>query len=153
MKKMGEHYEYCVAHQIELTYPFGTITVKSDLEKQIYDRPAYFYNKIREKMYRRKVHIKPRGKYAVINHKGPYDTLPKSYEILADYINNSNLQIAGNAYEQEILSYLAAKDPSELSYRLPLKLYQKLKGKVPLDCYFAAPPSLIIYVTIINFIN
>ena len=122
VKKMGEHYDYCAAHQIELTYPFGTITIKSDLEKQIYDRPAYFYNKLGKKCTGERVHIKPRGKYAVINHKGPYDTLPKSYEILADYINNSNLKIAGNAYEQEMLSYLAAEDPSEYIIQIAIEV-------------------------------
>lgn len=41
MKKMGDYYEYCAAHYIELTYPSGTIIIKADLENQIYDKPAY----------------------------------------------------------------------------------------------------------------
>lgn len=122
IKKMGEHYEYCAAHHIELTYPSGTIIVKADLENQIYNKPAFFYNKLGKKQRGEKVHIKPRGQYAVINHKGGYDMLPSSYETLVNYINVSHLHIAGNAYEQEMLSYLATEDPSEYIIQIAIEV-------------------------------
>ncbi len=126
VKKMGEHFDYCAVHHIEYEYPVGAIISKSHLIQGIYDKPDYFFNKLTNKLTDRlndgRVHIRPKGKYAVINHKGSYGMLPKSYKILCNYITEQHMTIMGNAYEQEILSYLAIKNSDEYVIRITIQV-------------------------------
>lgn len=122
VKNMGEHFDYCVDHHIEYTCPSGIIIGKDYLERGIYNKPEFFFNKLLKKQKGEKVHIKPRGKYAVMNHKGGYDMLPKSYGVLANYIKENHLSITGNAYEYEILSYLAAEDPLDYIIQIAIQV-------------------------------
>ena len=122
VKNMGEHFDYCADHHIEYTYPSGIIIGKDHLELGIYDKPDFFFNKLVKKQKGEKVHVKPKGKYVVINHKGGYDMLPKSYEVLANYIKENRMSITGNAYEQEILSYLAAEEPSDYIIQIAIQV-------------------------------
>lgn len=113
VQKMGDHFDYCAVHHIEVEYPVGMIITKTHLEQGVYDKPAYFFNKLRHKYNDERVHVKPKGKYAMINHKGPYESLPESYEILRNYIVQQHMTIIGNAYEQDILSYLSVENPAD----------------------------------------
>lgn len=122
VKNMGEHFDYCADHHIEFTYPSGIIISKDHLEREIYDKPEFFFNKLVKKQKGDKVHVKPKGKYVIMNHKGGYDMLPKSYEILAKYMKENQLSIIGNAYEQDILSYLAVEDPSDYIIQIAIQI-------------------------------
>ena len=122
VKNMGEHFDYCADHHIEYTYPSGIIIGKDHLERGIYNKPEFFFNKLLKKQKGEKVHVKPKGKYAVINHKGGYDMLPKSYVALVNYIKENRLSIIGDAYEQEILSYLSVEDPSDYIIQIAIQV-------------------------------
>lgn len=119
-KIIGEHFDYLLRHDIQYEYPTGVIISQSHLQQRIYNLPDYFYNKLIGKQKDKRLHIKPKGTYAVINHKGSYGTLPQSYEMLCHYIEEQRLSIIGNGYEQEILCYLAVEDPAEYIIRIAI---------------------------------
>lgn len=122
VRKIGEHFDYCSTHHIEYEYPVGSIISKDHLRKGIYDKPDYFFNKLIGSLEDERVHIKPKGQYAIICHKGSYGMLPKAYKILCNYIKEQHMIIIGNAYEQEILSYLAVKDSAEYIIRISIQV-------------------------------
>lgn len=122
VRKIGEHFDYCSTHHIEYEYPVGSIISKDHLRKGIYDKPNYFFNKLIGSLEDERVHIKPKGQYAIICHKGSYGMLPKAYKILCNYIKEQHMIIIGNAYEQEILSYLAVKDSAEYIIRISIQV-------------------------------
>ncbi len=126
VQRMGEHYIYCTVHQIAYEYPVGTIITKSHIEQGIYNKPDYYFNKLTDRLTdsinNERVHIRPKGKYAVINHKGSYGSLPESYEILCNYIKEQHMTVVGNSYEQEILTYLAIKNSDEYIIRIAIQI-------------------------------
>lgn len=122
VKKIGDHFDYCAVHHIEYEYPVSTIITKSHLEQGIYDKPDYFFNKLRHKYNDERVHVKPKGQYAIINHKGSYGSLPASYEILHNFIVQQHMTIIGNAYEQEVLSYLSVGNSADYVINIAIQV-------------------------------
>lgn len=122
VKKIYKIFDYCDEHQIDYDFPIGAIICKTSVEDGVYD-PDYYTNKINYKHKCELLHIKPKGTYCIMNHKGPYEALPESYEKLKSYIASNNLSIMGNAYEYELLSYLAVGDPDKYVIQIAIQIH------------------------------
>ncbi|MEK4349148.1 MerR family transcriptional regulator [Paenibacillus sp. FSL P4-0184] len=122
VRKVYRIFDYCDEHHLEYDFPIGSIICKSSLEEGDYD-PDYYCNKINEKHNGELLYIKPKGKYLIMNHKGSYETLPASYEKLKSYIAENDLHITGNAYEYELLSYLAVGDPDKYVIQIAIQTF------------------------------
>lgn len=70
---------------------------------------------------------KPKGLYAVINHRGPYETMYKTYIVLKKYIKDNRLDIVENAYSVDLLSYFAERNPD--NYVIRISVGVKMLGK------------------------
>ena len=131
VQKIGQHFHYCAAHHIEYEYPVGVIITREHLEQEIYDKPDYFFNKLRKNCSDAHVQIKPAGTYAIWHHKGSYGALPQSYAALCQYIKQQHFVISGNSYEQEILSYLSVENPEE--YIITIAIEVSPRSSTPRD--------------------
>ena len=87
-------------------FPLGTIILKDNLCRDSFQKD-YYCRRISSPVPDPLLFIKPAGTYALINHKGSYETIAKSYQMLKAYIKESGRSITGNAYEHELLNYLA----------------------------------------------
>lgn len=122
LEKLREHFQYCGEQSDYCELLLGTIINKDNLEKGLYEYPDYYSNRIVHKIESDRFHIKPKGTYAVIIHKGAYSELPKSYDLLKKFISKKNMKICGNAYENDMLGYLAAGDPNEYVIKISIPI-------------------------------
>lgn len=53
--------------------------------------------------------IRPRGLYAVMEHRGPYQSLPRAYEALLMFIRQNGYTVTGHGYESDLLGYAAVR--------------------------------------------
>lgn len=111
--KIYDQYKYCFENNLICALPTGSIISKNNIKNGIYDKPDYFFSQINYKYESEWLYIKPNGKYAIIDHKGPYKNISASYEKLRDYILKNHLSIIGNAYECGLLDYIAVGDPDK----------------------------------------
>ena len=98
--------EYLEANLLGEEYPLGSIILKENLCCNSYEEDFYC-SKLSAPIQNPLLFVKPAGTYAMLNHKGSYETLCHSYSVLKDYIKKTGLQITGNSYEHELLNYLA----------------------------------------------
>lgn len=87
-------------------FPLGTIILKDNLCQDSF-REDYYCSRISSPVADPLLFIKPAGTYALVNHKGSYETIAESYQMLKAFIKKSGRSIIGNAYEHELLNYLA----------------------------------------------
>ncbi len=52
---------------------------------------------------------RPRGLYAVMEHRGPYRPLPRAYEKLLTFIRQHGYKVTGHGYESDLLGYAAVR--------------------------------------------
>ena len=122
LNRIREHFEYCDRQNFYCELPFGCIITEKKLARKDYLIPDYYSNKIDEPFDENRLHIKPAGTYAILFHKGPYEELSLSYEKLREFIEDNQYRICGNAYEKDMLSYLAAENPQEYVIRISIQV-------------------------------
>lgn len=118
---INNHFSYCEEKHIYNEYPFGAIVLKDTLCKGLCFE-SFYYSKLDTPIQDERLFIKPKGQYVTMLHQGYYDTRDKAYKILFDYIENNNLTICGNSYEQELISYLAIKDINKLVLEISIQI-------------------------------
>lgn len=65
---------------------------------------------------------RPQGRYAVLQHYGPYDNLPQSYERLMEYIRSEGWTVQGNAYETELIGYICQPDAADYVIEIAIEV-------------------------------
>lgn len=120
--KTNERYKYCLEHGLYEALPAGFITNKNNLDKIQSIKPDYFFFQINSRHDCEQLYIKPKGKYAVIDHKGSYESMASAYDTLKAYIAAEQLSISGNAYEFELLGYLAVGNPENYVIELAIEV-------------------------------
>jgi len=111
-RKFVEYRSHCDEQMIDYEFPVWTILRQEHFEAGEY-YPDYFGNKIKAPISGEMILIKPNGMYAVMNHRGSYESMPKTYSILKEYIEKEGLQVCGPAYALDLLSYFAESNPDE----------------------------------------
>ncbi|MFS0869091.1 MerR family transcriptional regulator [Paenibacillus xylanilyticus] len=110
--KLIEHRNRCESDQINYEFPLWTIVSQDHFEADQY-YPDYFGNKTEATIEGESVFIKPAGLYAVMEHRGSYESMPVTYALLKQYIQAQSLTICGHAYAVELLSYFTENNPDD----------------------------------------
>lgn len=111
-RRMGEHMKKCEKFGLKNRAVFGSIISKSNVLSGCQEENAYFSRipegtKWSEKLGSENLRIKPAGYYAEVNHKGDYSTFGQGLKCLIDYIEKEELEIIGDGYTYDMISYLA----------------------------------------------
>lgn len=113
LKAVADYFKYCEKQSYNCDLALGGIIGKEKLVREEYTKPDYYCRQVDRPYRSEKMHRKPRGMYVVMFHQGDYDALPQSYRMLAQYLSDRNMEICGNAYEYDMLNYLAVSDPEK----------------------------------------
>ena len=105
ISRFNELYEY------EL---IGGIRMKDTLKAGDFESYNNFYIKI-SKYVKGDLHIKEKGRYLVLYHKGNFEKVDTSYKIILDYIDQNNIKTYDEFYEDVVIDHLAV-----LSYDLKI---------------------------------
>ena len=126
MEKIYRHYRFCLDKGLSETLTSGFITKKCNLGliSRHYYEADHFFCEISQKYDSDLFFTKPKGKYAIMYHQGPYDTIADTYEKLFDYIKSESLAIIGNAYEFELIGFLNSNDPDKYVVRVAIEVDQ-----------------------------
>ncbi|MBU3175313.1 MerR family transcriptional regulator [Clostridium estertheticum] len=121
LKKVSELYKYCTDNNFVQSYPNGIILSKDTIENgltELFEKADYFFFKTDYRCDSEWLYIKPKGKYVISGHEGPYESLPDSYEKLKNYINKKDLTIIGNTYEYYITTGTSEKYVIEIAIQV-----------------------------------
>ena len=110
--KIRDHFRFCEENRVGDELPFGAILSRENVEKGWY-KESWYFSRVNRQYEGERFFLKPRGTYAIVEHKGSYESMDGSYEKLKRFIEKKGLRICGNAYEHELLSYFAVPDPSQ----------------------------------------
>ncbi len=101
--RFAEYFEFYRAQERVPLLPFGFILGEEDvLQEQLQGR--YFFSKATRSTPRSLLHLKPKGKYAVIAHQGTGQTHNEVFERLLRKAKAANLTVAGDAYVYDMMS-------------------------------------------------
>lgn len=109
---LGEHIRKCEAHGIRNHAFVGSIILHETLKKGEL-KESFLFTKIPENIWtdewrrREDVRRKPAGTFASVMHKGPYISFGKSIEKLLKFTERERLEIAGDCYVYDMISYIA----------------------------------------------
>ena len=124
----AEHIKYCKKNNLSYGYTIGSIIKKERLINEdfnimnnfiLYD---YYFSKVPNLKMFNKYPKKPEGDYAVIYHFGYYDTVYKSYKKLFEFLNNENLQIDGDAYEEVLIDDVVTRNVDDYVIKISIKI-------------------------------
>ena len=122
MGKINKHYRHCLDKGLSETLTSGFINNRSSIEnRRFFDADSYFCE-ISHKSKSDMFFIKPKGRYALLDHQGYYDTIANTFNKLLAYIEMENLTVIGNAYIFEILSFVSAKDPEKYILKIAIEV-------------------------------
>lgn len=128
MKDLTNFVNYCNEEGIDYGYSIGaTISAENILNKKFNACDKFFVNVSDEyKKYKEdKLLIKPKGLYAIINHRGDYYCTDKSYEKLLEYIDANGYRICGESYENSLLDYFSIKDEKDYLTEISIGVEKK----------------------------
>lgn len=66
--------------------------------------------------------MKPAGHYAILYHRGCYEEIEEAYTILRSSLNNQNVTIDGNIYEEYLLHSIATNEESKQITKISVKV-------------------------------
>ncbi|MCY8514192.1 MerR family transcriptional regulator [Bacillus atrophaeus] len=69
--------------------------------------------------------IKPAGLYAILYHKGTYESIPGAYPFLLNEISNRGFRVSGNAYEEYLIDTLATNNEADFVTKISLAVNYK----------------------------
>lgn len=120
-----DHFEYCEKQSYNCDLALGGILRQEKLEQEEYSSLDYYCNQVDKEYPGDRIHKKPQGMYAVMFHQGDYAALPESYRLMVRYLTEQGMQICGNAYENDLLSYLAVSDPRDYVIQISIQCKEK----------------------------
>lgn len=113
---MVSFYDFASENGIDLGFPLGVVVSKENLEsgEPLLVFRYYFKVETEENAY------KPEGKYVVIYGRCAYGESDELYETLFKFINENNLRICGDAYEEYPLNELSTKDEDKYCVKIEI---------------------------------
>lgn len=122
-----EHAKYCYANNLSYGYSIGSIINMEKLKNSTYIiddliRYDYYFSKVPNLKSFNKFTKKAAGTYAVIYHKGYYDTVDISYKKLLDFIKSKKLSIDSCAYEEVLIDEVVTNNSDDYVLKISIKV-------------------------------
>ncbi|MVO98242.1 MerR family transcriptional regulator [Paenibacillus lutrae] len=119
--KLSEHRDYCEKHFINHEFPIWTIISEERFESGDYTW-GWIANRLKEPISGENMITKPKGVYAVMDHKGSYETLTETCSIIKKYIGRNGMKVCGNAYTMDLLNYFSEQNPNDYVIRVSVEV-------------------------------
>lgn len=115
---------------IKSTAAYGTVYTKEDFLNKKFEGVSYLFCRLDDPSAR----MKPAGHYAVIYHQGPYDEISQTetYNTLLAYLEQEQLALDGDIYEEYLLHSIAAKEEKDYITKISVKVKTREASYQPL---------------------
>ena len=108
---LPEFYAACVENGIQLGFTVGTLVERDNLERRLWSKPARYFYRLPQSGYPG-YYTKPQGMYVVGTEFADYGHTDALYQKLFSYMEEHDLVICGNAYEEYLIDEVAEEDAS-----------------------------------------
>ena len=125
VRNLKDHIAYCDSQGLGRDLSVGSIVTRESLLGEDF-RESYYSTKLSRPVESPWLYRKPPGLYACLLHRGPYGRLPESYRELLAFLRSQGCQVAGDSFETDLVSYLAAQDEGEFILKLEIQV-QRLR--------------------------
>ncbi len=119
--KIEEMTAFCKQNKLGNVFPIGEAILRKNFEQNQF-RSDYYCSKPVRRSTGPNILVKPAGRYAVLYHRGSYKTLEAAYRRMKAYIEENNLKITGNLYEQDQLYLFSKSDPYDYLMKISVKV-------------------------------
>lgn len=113
-----------------ISFPLGDIVTRKRLEQGSFVED-YYYCRVSPERELDNVLVKPAGTYAVLYHKGSYETLEKAYKTLVHWILEQGYPIIGNLYEEDLLHFMSTSDPKHYVMKISVQIDEDAASSEP----------------------
>lgn len=113
-----EFYEIALTHGYETGYPFGAVIDQATLLSKNISEAKQFYIKLPSS----RKDFKPAGRYLIGYTKGGYGESEELYRRLLKYIDEHNLKICGDSYEEYPLNEISTINTDEYLIKLEIRI-------------------------------
>ncbi|MGX4599067.1 MerR family transcriptional regulator [Faecalimicrobium sp. JNUCC 81] len=121
-----DHLDYCYRKDLYIGYPVGVIISKESIYNEDYTDYSYYYTKVNKDTVNKNIIVKPKGLYVVGYKRGYYDKTYILYKKLIKFIEDNNLCIVGNSYENVIFDEVVAKNIDDYIIKISINVsYEK----------------------------
>jgi DNA-binding transcriptional MerR regulator/effector-binding domain-containing protein len=104
-----------------ISFPLGDIVTQERLLKNSFVED-YYYCRVSPETRPDNVLVKPAGTYAVLYHKGSYESLERAYEALAQWVWDKGYSIIGSLFEEDLLHYMSTSDPNHYIMKISVQV-------------------------------
>ena len=118
---ISEHLQYCWQHNFQTGFHVGEIILESNLNQGIF-LENYYCSPVNKHIHSDRLFVKPRGTYALMYHKGDYDTLHETYEKMKKLLDEQGYRIIGNLYEIDVIDYLSERNPDNYVLKIAIQV-------------------------------
>ena len=112
------------SQNINISMPIGAIVEKDLLLQKDEFITKHLFIYVTSDIYKSdtKIHIKPAGTYACINHIGNYADTKKSYLKLIKFIDDNNYKILSNSFESSLLDFFSFKKEEDYLTEISIQI-------------------------------
>lgn len=132
-KAIGKLYKLCNDDKNRLDFIRGGIVLREHLEADCYEKDYLCTKTESSEVASGEVTSgtllsdavffeKPAGLYAVMHCMGGYVNVTKAYSIMMETLRQKEIAITGNAYEFELLGFLASENPQDYVMRIEIQI-------------------------------
>ena len=128
IETFADHVKYCNQNNLSYGYPIGSIINKEYLtesfpiQNNCFIKYDYYFTKIPNLKSYKNYCKKTKGTYAVIYHKGYFDTVYESYNKLLKFISENNYKIDSCAYEEILIDEVVTKNCNDYVLKISIKV-------------------------------
>ena len=119
---MTAHFKRCREINYGIKYPLGGILNPARLLAGDFIYPDCYFTVAADDVPRELTFEKPDGFYAVIFHRGFYNTLGDSCQALLDFVDAMGWKIIGNLYENDLISNFKARSRAEFVMEISVQI-------------------------------
>ncbi|USK58103.1 MerR family transcriptional regulator [Peribacillus asahii] len=115
---------------VKSTAAYGIVYSKEDFLNKESGGVSYLFCRLDDPSAR----MKPAGHYAIIYHQGPYDEISQTetYNTLLAYLEQEQLALDGDIYEEYLLHSIAAKEEKDYITKISVKVKSREASYQPL---------------------
>lgn len=104
-------------------YLMGSIVKKEHFFQGFFQESVYIC-KAKNKVEKKNYYFLEAGRYLTYYHKGSYDDLFNSYQILKEYIEKHNICIISDVFSMDLKTYLSTMDEGEYIIKIFVRVAQ-----------------------------
>lgn len=118
---LPEFFSECQKENIQLGFIIGTMVTKANLLSGVWKTPDHYFYQLPKGLYPEYT-IKPQGRYVVGTEYADFGQTACLYHKLLYYIEENQLKISGNAYEEYLIDEIAEADPSHYKLQIAIQI-------------------------------